>query len=338
MAMAGPGVVPTAVCRFYRTSTGCRFGDRCWFRHSDGGDNSPLTTGTNPGSTRMCRFFLSPTGCRYGNSCHFRHITPESDERDIQELSTTMMSGLIIAGNIDDNDYDEYDNDENNNTSKDDSLSSPLLDDGKEDEEGEERTVTCGECKEVITSKNVRKALTRHYMSMFLAFDKPHTQFISQDWRFYREVMCDTCFIPFDNSLSMFRHICDKSKLKKRDGPEHRLDLQSIVHEFVTRDLGEGDDKVVTFKQMIMALLTEDDVNDDEGNFNPEDVEFYGRPLRQTSTLEKAKNLVKHQALDDERAENFGFTEDEVMELLCQGIKPWDPDAYDALNVLYDYH
>jgi hypothetical protein len=25
---------------------------------------------------------------------------------------------------------------------------------------------------------------------------------------------------------------------------------------------------------------------------------------------------------------NFGFTEDEEMELLCQGVKPWDDDAW----------
>jgi hypothetical protein len=29
-----------------------------------------------------------------------------------------------------------------------------------------------------------------------------------------------------------------------------------------------------------------------------------------------------------EREENFGFTEDEVNELLCQGVKPWDDDAW----------
>ena len=29
-----------------------------------------------------------------------------------------------------------------------------------------------------------------------------------------------------------------------------------------------------------------------------------------------------------ERMDNFGFTEDEMMELLCQGVKPWDDDAW----------
>ncbi|GAB4816422.1 hypothetical protein N2152v2_003468 [Parachlorella kessleri] len=38
----------------------------------------------------------------------------------------------------------------------------------------------------------------------------------------------------------------------------------------------------------------------------------------------------------DERAGNFGFTHDEVEELLCQGVKPWDEDAWDVLEFLRD--
>ena len=37
----------------------------------------------------------------------------------------------------------------------------------------------------------------------------------------------------------------------------------------------------------------------------------------------------------EERAQNCGFTNDEVQELLCQGVKPWDPEAWDVINVLY---
>lgn len=31
---------------------------------------------------------------------------------------------------------------------------------------------------------------------------------------------------------------------------------------------------------------------------------------------------------EDERMANYGFTNDEVMELLSQGVKPWDDDAW----------
>ncbi|KAF9068046.1 hypothetical protein BDP27DRAFT_1295616 [Rhodocollybia butyracea] len=37
------------------------------------------------------------------------------------------------------------------------------------------------------------------------------------------------------------------------------------------------------------------------------------------------------------RANNFGFTEDDVNELLCQGVMPWDDDAQAVLGVLNSY-
>ncbi|KAK0215077.1 hypothetical protein IW262DRAFT_1300314 [Armillaria fumosa] len=40
----------------------------------------------------------------------------------------------------------------------------------------------------------------------------------------------------------------------------------------------------------------------------------------------------------EERMDNYGFTEDDVQELLCQGIKPWDDDAMDVLAALHDYY
>ncbi|SJL13916.1 uncharacterized protein ARMOST_17366 [Armillaria ostoyae] len=40
----------------------------------------------------------------------------------------------------------------------------------------------------------------------------------------------------------------------------------------------------------------------------------------------------------EKRMDNYGFTEDDVQELLCQGVNPWDDDAMDVLDVLYDYY
>jgi hypothetical protein len=40
----------------------------------------------------------------------------------------------------------------------------------------------------------------------------------------------------------------------------------------------------------------------------------------------------------DERMANFGFTEDEVMELACQGVKPWDDDARVSVLVSVSLH
>lgn len=38
-------------------------------------------------------------------------------------------------------------------------------------------------------------------------------------------------------------------------------------------------------------------------------------------------------ALIEERMNGYGFTEDEEMELLCQGVKPWDDDAWVSVLV-----
>ncbi|KAH7102868.1 TPR-like protein [Auriculariales sp. MPI-PUGE-AT-0066] len=42
----------------------------------------------------------------------------------------------------------------------------------------------------------------------------------------------------------------------------------------------------------------------------------------------------RRQQLLDERAMNWGFTNDEVDELLCQGVKPWDDDAGNVMAFL----
>jgi hypothetical protein len=44
----------------------------------------------------------------------------------------------------------------------------------------------------------------------------------------------------------------------------------------------------------------------------------------------RGKRFDKYDEFDseeDERMANFGFTEGDLMELACQGIKPWDDDA-----------
>ncbi|KAH9983249.1 hypothetical protein BJV74DRAFT_851408 [Russula compacta] len=49
----------------------------------------------------------------------------------------------------------------------------------------------------------------------------------------------------------------------------------------------------------------------------------------------KGKRGRRGESEMEERMANFGFTEDEVSELLCQGVKPWDEDAWDVRNALY---
>ncbi len=47
--------------------------------------------------------------------------------------------------------------------------------------------------------------------------------------------------------------------------------------------------------------------------------------------------MTEEQLQDErERVQNGGFTNDEIEELMCQGISPDDPIAWDALDVIYD--
>ncbi len=54
----------------------------------------------------------------------------------------------------------------------------------------------------------------------------------------------------------------------------------------------------------------------------------------------RAESEVFETSSDDdaeERAANFGFTKDEIEELWCQGVKPWDEDAWVVLSALSDF-
>ena len=45
----------------------------------------------------------------------------------------------------------------------------------------------------------------------------------------------------------------------------------------------------------------------------------------------RERRIVEYDEFDpeeDERMANFGFTQDDMMELACQGVKPWDDDAW----------
>lgn len=47
-----------------------------------------------------------------------------------------------------------------------------------------------------------------------------------------------------------------------------------------------------------------------------------------------AKRMNKEEEEQEERCMNYGFTQAEVEELMCQGVKPYDDDAWDVLAAL----
>ncbi|KAJ4494355.1 hypothetical protein C8R41DRAFT_829828 [Lentinula lateritia] len=71
----------------------------------------------------------------------------------------------------------------------------------------------------------------------------------------------------------------------------------------------------------------------DDGSEDDSDDDFYGLGMTRGR---RARDMQFEREME-ERAGNMGFTEDEVNELLCQGVKPWDDDAWDVLNALNNY-
>lgn len=62
----------------------------------------------------------------------------------------------------------------------------------------------------------------------------------------------------------------------------------------------------------------------DDGSEDDSDDDFYGLGMTRGR---RARDMQFEREME-ERAGNMGFTEDEVNELLCQGVKPWDDDAW----------
>ncbi|KAK0435043.1 hypothetical protein EV421DRAFT_1988173 [Armillaria borealis] len=60
---------------------------------------------------------------------------------------------------------------------------------------------------------------------------------------------------------------------------------------------------------------------------------------RRAEAIARNRGLYSHyewrqSGFEDERAENFGFLRGEAEELACQGVKPWDDDAWAVIDTL----
>ncbi|KAK0227240.1 hypothetical protein EDD85DRAFT_974714 [Armillaria nabsnona] len=55
---------------------------------------------------------------------------------------------------------------------------------------------------------------------------------------------------------------------------------------------------------------------------------------RKKQRSKRRRAEVMQSKWEDERAENFGFLRGEAEELACQGVKPWDDDAWAVMDAL----
>ena len=85
----------TEVCRKFRNTGSCKFGDACKFEHTEG---EPITT-WDPKPAEECFKFRDNNGeCDHGDRCRFMHGSDDSRFVDgVRDLSQEVICTLCLA-------------------------------------------------------------------------------------------------------------------------------------------------------------------------------------------------------------------------------------------------
>ncbi|XP_055996696.1 uncharacterized protein LOC125683724 isoform X2 [Ostrea edulis] len=168
--------------------------------------------------------------------------------------------------------------------------------------------------------------LEQHYKDMLLSMNKEHLNFLQHDPRFHQDTFCSVCGRVFGKTRHLLQHVTDKVK-SEDDEEDHKELLHELVMAFTTRDMGLDDNKecMETLLLHLVASYTGD--SDSSSNNSNQGLSNFLRML----TLKK--HLCDSDDLDY-MCNPWGYDEDDMFELACQGIKPWDPEAGMALAYL----
>ncbi|CAG2209233.1 unnamed protein product [Mytilus edulis] len=368
-------------CRYYRGPGTCRYEDKCFFRHDDSGhkksvhvtkkqqtelsgplpgdvvdgddqDNRSVVYGPLDSSEEDKENTAAGTvdkGTRAKKGKHDRK-SPKSKEKylsvqinnQVKDDSTPIKSAKQKV--------DEVTGDSNNNAIT-------GCNDEADESTDHNKTLTCGECGVVLEDVPLEDneqldELEKHYKENVLKMEKHHIKFLDKDQRFKFSTSCSVCAKDFSKSYGLLRHITDKVKSKKNDWKSHEEFLESVLSGFWERDLGLTDDKecmdwlLIHLVESYEGEDTDSDDTDEEDGMNA----LFG-----LMALSKHLHGGPHFLNDDESLDSdddspdsdnygnpWGMDADDVNELACQGIMPWDPEAGAALAVLngegdYDY-
>lgn len=191
--------------------------------------------------------------------------------------------------------------------------------------------LTCGQCDMHYEGTGAYDKLKEHYLDKLQRMDGKHTAFLSKG-KFDKFSVCTECDDDrqFSNAHALLQHIVAKAKVVCKSQREHFNDLDCIAQMFVDRDAGNDTEK--DFISFLCDYLTAlGDESDDA---------FEGLYKDDINLISKDFDLMKPFAgksetyCDSDDDGIFGFSEDDVFELMCQGIKPWDPEAGAALAIL----
>ncbi|XP_061181566.1 uncharacterized protein LOC133190110 [Saccostrea echinata] len=168
--------------------------------------------------------------------------------------------------------------------------------------------------------------LEQHYRDMLLSMNKEHLNFLQQDPRFHQETFCGVCGRVFGKARHLLQHIMDKVK-SENDEEDHKELLHELVLAFATRDIGLDDDKECMETLLLHLVASYTGGSDSSSDSNHGGLDRFLRMLA----------FRKHFCDSDDSdyiSNPWGYDEDDMFELACQGIKPWDPEAGMALAVL----
>jgi len=166
--------------------------------------------------------------------------------------------------------------------------------------------------------------LTDHVLECFLRLDRDHLKVLDACLAKtdpFRTLSCKVCTNWTNNkSGKLIRHFCQRAQGHSKHSEDHKNQLK----EFCQKSIG--------------IFKVEKDTGGDENELS--------KLLANMNMKESSTNVqAMFEALlvgDSDNSDSdgdfgyMGFSSDDVEELLCQGIKPWDPEAGAALAVLYD--
>ncbi|KAH3704171.1 hypothetical protein DPMN_079227 [Dreissena polymorpha] len=230
-----------------------------------------------------------------------------------------------------DDNYDEEEEEEELSDADDDSLDDPFEKEIRErfekwkvevcSKEQEKEvlkmtTVQCGVCLAEFTGQSPFDKLKDHYYDKLTHKDFKHFK-AGCHW-LQQSTECVVCGRHFGHCCSLMQHMFDKSRRVDVEGDQHRMMvMKGIVEPICYHDVVHKDLKKL--QEEIGNTLLQDT---HEQDFQ----EMLGFAMMASRAM-RCPNLFGDSDSDD-------YFDSDEYELLCQGIKPWDPEAGAALAVL----
>lgn len=248
---------------------------------------------------KICRYFTSFGGCRFGANCWFYHPTAQTDRTDDPAS----------------------DQDKENQV--------PRVKCHENKPSSERHSIICKCGGKVLEDSECLaiECLTNHVFELYLRLDRNHLNVLNACLAAmkpqFRMLSCKVCtHWTNNNSVKIIRHYCQRAQGNSKHSEDHRIQLKEFCKNTINIFKEENNENVQNTKELskLMADLS----------------------MKESSTIVQSffESLLIGDSEDSDSDSDcgiLGFSADEVQELLCQGIKPWDPEAGAALSILYDY-